>query len=325
MSMQDDLLWYRLKKNKHRPAQLPPRRPDGQSRRAQRHARARRARALVWDDGFGSGWGPNYSYSEIWGLKHHQAEKLLYGIVRKTTRRYRGQIAVLDRRQRGHRPRQRHQARQRTDVPLVSHHRPRLRARVVPHRPRGRPARGAHHQRVRTRDHQPVRRHGSTRGSGALLQFIDKIMHHTCPLGGVGIEAHLLAPHFKERFHTRHFLKFLKEIADRGLNIHITEMDVTDDGLPPNPTHPRPRCRRRLPAVPGHRSAGAGRQDRQHVRPVRPVHTADPGLPAQPTGCRGERCPSTARWSPSPPTTPSATRLQDAPYRRPAFTPPRAR
>ena len=45
---------------------------------------------------------------------------------------------------------------------------------------------------------------------------------------------HMLANHFAERFHERRYRAFLGEIADRGLPILITEMDVLDDGLPAN-------------------------------------------------------------------------------------------
>jgi endo-1,4-beta-xylanase len=60
-------------------------------------------------------------------------------------------------------------------------------------------------------------------------------MHKNVPVQAVGIQAHLLADRFHERFHERPYRQFLQEIADRGLKILITEMDVLDDGLPKRP------------------------------------------------------------------------------------------
>ena len=50
----------------------------------------------------------------------------------------------------------------------------------------------------------------------------------------LGIQAHLLAPDFAERFHPGRYHRFLTEVADRGLDVLITEMDVNDDSLPKN-------------------------------------------------------------------------------------------
>jgi endo-1,4-beta-xylanase len=56
------------------------------------------------------------------------------------------------------------------------------------------------------------------------------------PVQALGIQAHLLADHFGERFNAVKYRAFLREVADRGLKILITEMDVTDDGLPADRT-----------------------------------------------------------------------------------------
>jgi endo-1,4-beta-xylanase len=52
------------------------------------------------------------------------------------------------------------------------------------------------------------------------------------PLDAFGIQAHLLADHFHERFHPKLYRHFLRELGHRGLAVLITEMDVLDDGLP---------------------------------------------------------------------------------------------
>ena len=52
------------------------------------------------------------------------------------------------------------------------------------------------------------------------------------PVQAFGIQGHLLANDFHERFHERKYRAFLQEFADRGLPIVITELDVLGKGLP---------------------------------------------------------------------------------------------
>lgn len=54
------------------------------------------------------------------------------------------------------------------------------------------------------------------------------------PVHALGIQAHLLADNFPERFDPNAYRGFLSEVADRGTRILITELDVLDDGLPPD-------------------------------------------------------------------------------------------
>jgi endo-1,4-beta-xylanase len=64
------------------------------------------------------------------------------------------------------------------------------------------------------------------------LQVIDWLLHHHVPVDALGIQAHLLAPDFAERFDRKQYRRFLAEVAHRGLDILVTELDVLDDGLP---------------------------------------------------------------------------------------------
>jgi endo-1,4-beta-xylanase len=66
------------------------------------------------------------------------------------------------------------------------------------------------------------------------LRVIDKLLADDVPVHAFGIQGHLLADRFAERFNARAYRRFLAEIADRGLDILITEVDVLDDGLPRN-------------------------------------------------------------------------------------------
>jgi endo-1,4-beta-xylanase len=68
----------------------------------------------------------------------------------------------------------------------------------------------------------------------AALKVIDELQKQNVPLDAFGIQAHLLADHFERRFNRKAYRRFLAELADRGLDILITEMDVLDDGLPKN-------------------------------------------------------------------------------------------
>jgi endo-1,4-beta-xylanase len=66
----------------------------------------------------------------------------------------------------------------------------------------------------------------------AMLEVIDKLLADKVPVHGLGMESHLLATDFAERFNRREFRSFLREVADRGLKIVVSEMDVLDNGLP---------------------------------------------------------------------------------------------
>src|SRR5262249_35860450 len=66
----------------------------------------------------------------------------------------------------------------------------------------------------------------------ATLRVIDKLLGDGVPVQALGVQAHLLADQFADRFDARAYQKWLGDVADRGLKILITEMDVLDDGLP---------------------------------------------------------------------------------------------
>jgi endo-1,4-beta-xylanase len=66
------------------------------------------------------------------------------------------------------------------------------------------------------------------------LQIIDELQGQGVPLDAFGIQGHLLADRFIDRFDVSGYRSFLAELADRGLDILITELDVLDDGLPRN-------------------------------------------------------------------------------------------
>jgi endo-1,4-beta-xylanase len=184
------------------------------------------APGLVWDEGFGDGWTDD----DLWGMDKQTASRVLFSTVRAMVRRYRGRVVswivcneVTD-------PEGKHGLR--TDVPWYNTIGPGYVAEAF-HQ--------AHEQdphallllnefgfdTVNQYGDQPVPRQKAT------LEVLDNLLKHNVPVHGLGIQAHLLATDFKHRFHAREFRHFLHEVAERGLKIVITEMDVLDDGLPP--------------------------------------------------------------------------------------------
>lgn len=67
----------------------------------------------------------------------------------------------------------------------------------------------------------------------ALLALLTKLKSRGTPIHALGIQSHLQARLNKE-FDGNRFRKFLKDVADLGLKIIISELDVWDVGLPQN-------------------------------------------------------------------------------------------
>ena len=67
----------------------------------------------------------------------------------------------------------------------------------------------------------------------ALLELLAKLKAANTPIHAVGIQSHLLA-RFNDRFDGNKFRQFLSDIAGMGLEIIISELDVSDVELPKN-------------------------------------------------------------------------------------------
>jgi endo-1,4-beta-xylanase len=182
---------------------------------------------LVWDEGFGEGWGED----EMFNLSKAEAEEILYGTIEATVTKYKGRIAgwivvnegISNEGNKG----------MRTDYPW--------------YQTIGREYMAESFRLVRSLDPDAVlvlnefgfettNEFGDKPGPRrkAALQVIDELRKQDVPLDAFGIQAHLLADHFEQRFNRKAYRRFLAELADRGLDILITEMDVLDDGLPKN-------------------------------------------------------------------------------------------
>ncbi len=66
----------------------------------------------------------------------------------------------------------------------------------------------------------------------AILKLLERLKSKGTPVQALGIQAHLWGG--ETRFNARKLKAFLEDIADLGLKIMITELDVTDKKLPKN-------------------------------------------------------------------------------------------
>ena len=66
----------------------------------------------------------------------------------------------------------------------------------------------------------------------SLLGLLDNLKERGTPVDVIGIQSHLRAPLFQKHFNERVFTKFLDELAARGYEIQISELDVIDKGTP---------------------------------------------------------------------------------------------
>ncbi|MER7892088.1 endo-1,4-beta-xylanase [Micromonospora sp. NPDC094482] len=220
---EDDLLWYRLKPTPE--AELDFTYADQIISYAEAQQMAVFGAHLVWDEGFGDGW----SEEDLWGMGEQEARDVLFGTVEAVVRRYRGRVGTWSvanevtspEGQRGYR----------TDVPWWE--------------PLGRSyvaesfhvAHAADPKAVLVLNEfgfETVNEWGDEPGPRrrATLQVIDDLLRDDVPVHALGVQAHLLADQFADRFDARAYLNWFSQVADRGLDILITELDVLDDGLP---------------------------------------------------------------------------------------------
>ncbi len=64
----------------------------------------------------------------------------------------------------------------------------------------------------------------------AVLKLLEQLQSKGTPIHALGIQSHLIS--YRDDFNPRKFAKFLKNVADLGLKIMITELDVVDKHLP---------------------------------------------------------------------------------------------
>jgi endo-1,4-beta-xylanase len=220
---EDDLLWYRLKPTPDSPLDFSF--GDRIVGFAERHGMLVFGAHLVWDEGFGEGW----TEDDLWGLERAEARRLLFGTVRAVVRHYRGRVDVWSVANEVTSPEGVRGIR--TDVPWYETIGPSYipESFFIAHEldPKALLV-------LNEFGFETVNEFGDQPGPRrrATLQVIDWLLGKGVPVHALGIQAHLLADRFAERFHAAAYRRFLDEVADRGLKILITELDVLDDGLP---------------------------------------------------------------------------------------------
>ena len=220
---EDDLLWYRLRPEPD--SGLDFTYADRIIEFAERHGMLVFAAHLVWDEGFGEGW----TEADLWGMDERTARTALFDTVERTVKRYRGRVdawsvvneAIGTEGIRG----------LRTDVPWYESIGPSYVAESFEI------AHAADPDALLVLNefgYETVNEFGDklVDKQRATLQVIDRLLDDDVPVHALGVQAHLLADKFAQRFDPVAYLGFLSEIADRGLKILITELDVLDDGLP---------------------------------------------------------------------------------------------
>jgi endo-1,4-beta-xylanase len=224
---EDDLLWYQLKPKPDAPLNFDP--GDQIIRFAEHHNQLTIGAHLAWDEGFGEGW----RRKDLWGLSRRQARRLLYGVIRREVAHYRGRMNgwIV--------------ANEVTDPHDADRHG--LRTNVPWYHTIG-PGYVAHSFHLAKENDPKALRILNEFGfetvnefgdrpeprRRAFLKALDHLLDQHAPVQAVGVQGHLLADEFGARFHERGYRAFLQEIADRGLPILITELDVFDEGLPRN-------------------------------------------------------------------------------------------
>jgi endo-1,4-beta-xylanase len=184
---------------------------------------------LVWDEGFGDGW----SDDDLWGIDEERARDLLFGTIEAVADHYRGRVAawivaneVVD------------TGGIRTNVPWYETIGPSYVAEAfdIVHAADPDALLLINDYGFETDDDGT----SAADKRAAMLAFVDELLEADVPVQGVGVQAHLHAAGFADAFDGTAYRDFLAAVADRGLPIVVTEMDVLDDGLPAD-VHERDR------------------------------------------------------------------------------------
>jgi endo-1,4-beta-xylanase len=217
---EDDLLWYRLRVSRN--AALDFSYGDRAFAFAQANAQSVFAAHLVWDEGLGEGWYPD----ELYDLEHQEARDILFGTIEPEVARYAGQTKAW------------------VVANEVTDHRRKDANGFWTIEPWYLTIGPTYVEEAFNLAHQQdpnailiMNEFGTEMGNSAaskrtsVLKAIDYLKSRNVPIHALGIEAHLTANRFVQNFDTTAFRTFLANVAARGLNIFITELDVLDDGL----------------------------------------------------------------------------------------------
>jgi endo-1,4-beta-xylanase len=217
---EDDLLWYRLRPEPG--AELDFTYGDRFFAFAEERGQLVFATHLVWDEGFGEGW----TEDDLFGME--DARSLMLDTVEQVVGHYRGRVAgwvvvneAIDA----------HEADGlRRDYPWYQTVGPDYVAEAF------RAARAADPDALlvlnefgfETDDEYDAAADKQVKA----LVVLDALLADGVPVDAFGVQAHLEAAGFAEKFDAAGYQAFLAELADRGMTILVTELDVLDDGVP---------------------------------------------------------------------------------------------
>jgi endo-1,4-beta-xylanase len=216
---EDDLLWWRLRPTPR--SELDFTYGDQIIDLAHRNGVLVFGAHLVWDEGFGDGWTDD----DLWGMGHEKATDLIHSTIDSVVRRYRGKVAAwsvvneaIDTNG------------IRTNVPWYSTIGPSYVADSF------RTARAADPTALLVYNdygyETDIGGDAAADKRAATLDVLDGMLSEGVPIHALGVQAHLHAAHFSEKFDADAYRMFLSDVARRGMKILVTELDVLDDGLP---------------------------------------------------------------------------------------------
>jgi endo-1,4-beta-xylanase len=220
---EDDLLWYQLKPTPE--SALDFSFGDRFIQTAERQRQLVFGAHLVWDEGFGDGW----TEDDLFGMDEQTARTVLFGTVKAVVKRYRGRVVAwscvneaVDAAEADG---------LRRDVPWYQTIGPEYVAQSfrVAHAADPNTCLVLNEFGFETDDEFDT----AADKRSAALRVIDALLAQHVPVHALGVQAHLRAADFAAgKFDARGYKRFLNDVADRGLAVLITELDVLDDGLP---------------------------------------------------------------------------------------------
>jgi endo-1,4-beta-xylanase len=219
---EDDLLWWRLRPTPD--SALDFQYADQFMAFAEQNRQLVLGAHLVWDEGFGEEW----TEDDLWGMDEETARRLLFETVEQVVARYRGRVAgwiVVNEAIDAH-----EQDGMRRDYPWYETIGPSYAEESfqIAHDADPDATLLLNEFGFETDDEFDS---AADKRAKALL-VLDQLLDADAPVHALGVQAHLEADGFAEKFDAAGYQQFLSEVADRGLKILITELDVLDDGLP---------------------------------------------------------------------------------------------
>jgi len=219
---EDDLLWWRLRPTPD--SALDFQYADQFMAFAERNQQLVLGAHLVWDEGFGEEW----TEDDLWGMDEDTARRLLFETVEQVVGRYRGRVAgwiVVNEAIDAH-----EQDGLRRDYPWYETIGPSYAEESfhTAHDADPNATLLLNEFGFETDDEFDS---AADKRAKALL-VLDQLLDADAPVHALGVQAHLEADGFAEKFDAAGYQQFLSEVTDRGLKILITELDVLDDGLP---------------------------------------------------------------------------------------------